>query len=87
LVDPIISISISEKLANLEKIDLKFARIKKLDENTFDGLTSLTEIDLGRNELAHLDNKVFKELTSLKVLNLRISWLIWTTSRLRDYQV
>lgn len=59
-----------DKLVNCLSIDLSYRKIKKIDPNTFKGLTKLDSICLDENEIEEIDTNTFEGLSNLTYLNL-----------------
>ena len=59
-----------DELVNRLTIDLSGRKIKKIDPNTFKGLTKLDAIFLNHNEIEEIDRNTFDGLPNLTYLNL-----------------
>ena len=59
-----------DKLFNETIIDISNNHIRKIDSNTFKGLTKLERLWLSDNEIVEMDVKSFESLSKLKGLYL-----------------
>jgi len=67
----LISLSIKERLIDLETLDLSYAATETLDKNTFQGLNNMKVMNLSHNPLTNLNN----QLARLKTLKFSYNQL------------